>query len=439
MSFLNNATGYWNGDYGSTPIYSAGTKGDNEILPEEKKILRGLAKKVAEIAGKPIEKEKIELWKNHNLLKSTRPLIFCDPENGWNEIIFEDDLKCQNTLAKNWEMVLLKEIFWGEKMQDDKPVEPKFDIAYTYTESNWGIEEKFHGGTDGGSYVWEPCLKKYSDIDKLRFPKIEIDQETTRLTIELANDVFGDILNVRLIGKWWWSTGMTYQLVLLRGMQQIMVDMINEPKFVHELMQFIMEGTLSRLEFLENNDLLSLNNDLYGGPGGFNHTDELPKKDFKDHVRLEDIWGYAESQETVGVSPGMFEEFVFKYQMSIMERFGLNSYGCCEPLDGRWEIIKNTPKLRKVVVSPWADRKIMADNLTDKYCYVLKPHPADIAIPNIDKKKIRDDLRETFVITKDCRVQVFMSDNHTIGKNPQNVIDWARIAKEEAERTNNEK
>ncbi len=155
---------------------------------------------------------------------------------------------------------------------------------------------------------------------------------------------------------------------------------------------------------------------------------------FKDHVRLKDVWGYAESQETVGISPGMFEEFVFKYQLPILEKFGLNSYGCCEPLDGRWEIIKNIPKLRKVVVPPWADKKIMADNLTDKYCYVLKPHPVDIATPVINKIKIRDGLREAFEITKDCRVQVFMSDNHTIGKNPQNVIDWVRIAKEEAER-----
>jgi len=144
MSFLNNATGPWNGDYGSTPNYCAGIKGNNEFLPEEKKILRNLAQKVAEIASKPVEKEKIELWKKHNSLKPTRPLIFCDPENGWNEIIFENDLKCQNTLAKNWEMVLLKEIFWGEKMQDDKPIEAKFDIGYTYNKSNWGIDEIFH-------------------------------------------------------------------------------------------------------------------------------------------------------------------------------------------------------------------------------------------------------------------------------------------------------
>jgi hypothetical protein len=31
-------------------------------------------------------------------------------------------------------------------------------------------------------------------------------------------------------------------------------------------------------------------------------------------------------------------------------------------------------------------------------------------------------------------MEVLMQDNHTIGGNPQNVIDWVRIAREEAER-----
>jgi hypothetical protein len=31
-------------------------------------------------------------------------------------------------------------------------------------------------------------------------------------------------------------------------------------------------------------------------------------------------------------------------------------------------------------------------------------------------------------------VEAIMKDNHTIGNNPQNVIRWCRIAREEAER-----
>ena len=52
------------------------------------------------------------------------------------------------------------------------------------------------------------------------------------------------------------------------------------------------------------------------------------------------MWGFCESQETVGVSPKMFEEFVFAYQLPILDRFGLNIYGCCEPLDRRFDIVK---------------------------------------------------------------------------------------------------
>ena len=48
---------------------------------------------------------------------------------------------------------------------------------------------------------------------------------------------------------------------------------------------------------------------------------------FAGKVRTIDMWGFAESQETVGVSPRMFAEFIFPDQLPILERFGLNCYG----------------------------------------------------------------------------------------------------------------
>ena len=32
-----------------------------------------------------------------------------------------------------------------------------------------------------------------------------------------------------------------------------------------------------------------------------------------------------------------------------------------------------------------------------------------------------------------CVVEIIMKDNNTIGNNPQNVIRWSKIAREEAE------
>jgi hypothetical protein len=112
----------------------------------------------------------------------------------------------------------------------------------------------------------------------------------------------------------------------------------------------------------------------------------------------------------------------------------LNCYGCCEPLDKRWDVVKQFPHLRRVSVSPWADKRKMAEQLADKYIYSLKPNPADLAMSTFDEERIRADLREVLQITRNCCVEIIMKDNHTIRNDPQRVIRWVQLAREEAER-----
>jgi hypothetical protein len=52
----------------------------------------------------------------------------------------------------------------------------------------------------------------------------------------------------------------------------------------------------------------------------------------------------------------------------------------------------------------------------------------------MNEERVRADLRRALHITRGCLVEVIMKDNHTIGNNPENVIRWCRIAREEAER-----
>lgn len=400
----------------------------------DRRILRRLAGQVREWAERPLEAEKRKLWYRHNALGETRPLIFCDPENGWNEIVREEQLESEGELARHWENRLRKEIFWGGRMGDDRVTEAHFNVFYLYHESDWGMHERRIGGEGGGSYRWEAPLQDYGDRSKLHFPRIEVDYQNTETILNLAQETFQDLLSVRLKGAWYWSIGLTYTLVNLRGLEQSMLDIYDHPEELHELMAFIRDGYLAKLDFLESEGLLSLNNDgTYVGSGGFGYTHELPQGDFNDHVRTRDMWGFSESQETIQISPRMFAEFVFPYQLPILERFGLNCYGCCEPLDKRWEVVARSPRLRRVSVSPWANWADMADQLGARYIYSLKPNPADLAGLTIDAAKIRADLRKALQLTRNCRVEVIMKDNHTIGNNPANVIDWCRIAKEEAD------
>ncbi len=407
---------------------------DTLVSPGDREVLRSLAGRVAELAARPIEAEKRELWYQHNDLQATRPLIFCDPENGWNEIITEDQMRCQGELARRWEMLLRKEVFWGGAMGDDRVTEPFFDVPHVHEESDWGMHEKKIGGDHGGSYRWESPLRTYDDLDKLRFPRISIDHQATERMLELAGSVLGDLLTVRLRTRWWWTLGMTWTAVNLRGLEQLMLDMYDYPEELKRLMTFLRDGHLAKLDFLESQGLLAANHDgSYVGSGGFGWTHQLPQKDFDPkHVRTKDMWGFCESQETVGVNPEMFAEFIYPYQKPILERFGLNCYGCCEAMDPRWHVIKDAPNLRRVSVSPWANVERMAEYLQDRFVYSYKPTPADLAQPKIDEDRIRAGLRKVIQTTRGCRLEIIMKDNHTLGKNPHNAVRWCQIAQEEA-------
>ncbi len=417
-------------------IFTGFSREDLAMSAEDRSVLRTLAERVATIAASPRMAEVRRLWTMHNRLEKTRPVVFCDPENGWNEIITERQMQCRGKLSRRWEMDLRKEIFWGERMGDDKPVEPYFDVPYTVSPDDWGLKADFQQTDKSGSYTWHGAVNDYAaDLKRLHSPRFDIDWETTDGCLAIARDVLGDLLTVRLKGTWWWSLGLTCLAATFRGLQNMLCDFIENPGDLKELLAIISRGLLEKLDFLESKGLLSLNNDgTYVGSGGFGFTDELPQANFAGRVRACDMWGFTESQETLHVSPAMYEEFIFPNEKPIMERFGLTCYGCCEPLHGRWRVVKQHPHLRRVSCSPWVDVEKMALFLGDKYIFSRKVNPAGLAVPRIDEAALRKEIRDDLEKTRGCVVELIMKDNHTLAKQPENVVTWCRIAKEEAER-----
>ena len=400
------------------------------IPTDEKKLLRELAKVLKNHSESQKETKKAHLWTAHNDLHSERPMVFCDPENGWNEIITQESLLCKNDIARGWEFHLRREIFWAEEMKDDKVITGDFVLSHTYTDSGWGMEPARVGGEDNGAYTWISPISDYSLIKNLKFPSVIVNEKKTGELYNLASDVLGDILNVKVKTQWWWTLGLTGTLADLRGLEQILFDMYDYPDELHELMNFLCDGTLNRIEFLEKNGLLSSNTgNTYVGSGGFGFTEQLKNK--TSDVSPKDMWGFAESQETGNVSPEMFNEFIFPYHLKLLEKFGLNCYGCCEPLDSRWDYVKAIPNLRRVSVSPWAGIENMAEKLDNKYVYSFKPNPSYLAIKNIDEDLIRETVKRVLKNTNGKNVEFIMKDNHTLANNPRNATRWVEIVKEE--------
>jgi hypothetical protein len=418
-------------------VYSL-DRNDLMIGRADRDVLRKLAGQVAELAARPIEDEKRELWYRHNALESTRPVIYVEPEDGWREIVPEDSLECEGIIARQWEMYLRKLVFSGAEMSDDYVVAPFFNVSHVHPKTHWGLQEEMVGGEIGGrtAITWEAPLRSYEeDLPKVCFPEIKIDYEGTELLAGLADEILGDLLTVRVRTHWWWSMGLTIRVAFLRGLSEFMYDLILESDNVHRLMAVIRDGLLSLADYVEANDLLFLNNDeSYVGSGGLGFTRELPQPDCDGRVRLRDTWGTGESQESVGVSPKMYAEFIFPYELPLLQRFGLVCYGCCEPVDKRWHVIKQIPNLRRVSVSAWADWARTAEMLGDQYIYSMKPSPAPLAIPSFDEEAARADLRRGLEVTRGCHVEIIMKDNHTINNDPRRLIRWVQMAREEVDK-----
>ena len=250
----------------------------------------------------------------------------------------------------------------------------------------------------------------------------------------MAHEIFDGILEVRRKTTWWWTLGMTWEYINMRGLEEFLCDFICEPDWIHEMMNLLANGTEKRLDYLTENGLLNLNTGAtYTGSGGFGYTNELPAT-LDRPVTTMDMWGFVESQETSPVAPDMYGEFIFPYQKRIMERFGLTCYGCCEPYDPRWKYVKTLPRLRKVSCSPWANWKTIPENLGKNYIASVKPMPTPLAARQMDEELVRADCKRAVTESMGGICEFIMKDVTTLGGNPRNATRWVEIMREEIDR-----
>ena len=401
-------------------------------------VLRDLAKRVREIAEMPDNIEKIGLWKDHNSLIKTRPLVLCFPENAYEEIIPYGILQAKDPFIREYEWYLRSQIYHWEELGDDWPITSRLKVPAIFNITRWGVDEIWENPEQSdGAARFTQVIKKESDLEKLEYPKLIFYEEDTRRNLEYVQEILGDILDPYAyhgVIPMFFDIGMIGFFSRLRGYDQILIDMMDRPQWVHKAMDFLSSGTLQLMKDAEKRGLLGLNNaDNYIGTGGVGYTHDLPQKDFTGNVRLKDLWGLGEAQDMTGLSPQMLDEFILPYQIRLLENFGLNYYGCCEDLSKKFKVVKKIPNLRRVTVSPWTDMKIAAQELEDKYVYVWKPNPSYLAMDDFDEELMRKKIKAGFEITRENIVEIIMKDTHTLRHDPGRMKKWARIAKELAD------
>ena len=197
----------------------------------------------------------------------------------------------------------------------------------------------------------------------------------------------------------------------------------------------MMDALISRLEQFEKLDLLSVCDGNHRvGSGGLGFTDELPQPDYDGkHARPMDQWGTATGQIFSEVSPAMHDEFCLRHEIRWLEKFGLNCYGCCEPLHNKMGILRKVPRLRKISMSPWVDIEKGAEQIGKDYVFSHKPNPAILAGDRWEPEKARDVLRDALEKTRGCAVEIIMKDITTCREEPRRLWEWCELAVRTAE------
>ncbi len=392
------------------------------VTPRERRHLRGLAVRKHDYANLPIMDERSRLWQQHNDCQSDRPMIHFETWTCEGDLL--PPLQCESESARAIELQLLRSLVNHEQIQDDTVVPDWYSIGWQTSFRLFDLDVKREHSTDSqgrslGYQFRHPIRRFPEDISQLRPSVFVVDRDKTKSWKSYLEDIFGDILPVRItMGSP--GIGLSQNLVYFMGMESMLFAMMDFPQEFHRLMRALVHELKTYWQWMESEDLLLLNNGAdHLGQGSFGFTNELPKSEISEgHVRLQDLWGYMDSQETVSISPVMFKDFFFPYYRELGSMFGLLSYGCCEPVHAIWDdCIRHLPNLRKISISPWCNEQFMGEALRGtNTIYHRKPSPNFIGVGStFDEDGFREHAEATVKAASRCHLEISFRDIYSLG------------------------
>jgi hypothetical protein len=330
-------------------------------------------------------------------------------------------------------------------IDDDKVIPDTFTVNWFTEIDEFGVkiaEEAVNDsqGVAAGYRFLHPVKNLQEDFHLLRPAACKVDKEGTLAWKAGVEDLLGDILKVdlQLALASFRPTQLTRRANEIMGLEALFIAMCEAPDEVHQLMAYLRDNGLRILRWFEANGLLQLNNGNQISFGSSpNFTTRLPAPGHTENaVRLCDIWGASNSQETVSVSPDMFHEFCFPYYRDVCEPLGLLYYGCCEPVHRVWNDLRHLPHLKKVSISPWCDQHFMGEALQGtEIVFSRKPDPRFLGVEaRLDEEAWAAHIRETLDATHGVNVEFIVRDVYTVHGNVGKARRAVEIARREIDR-----
>ncbi len=404
---------------------------------DEIDVLKRLGSRIAEIADDPVNSHRAQLWTRLNDLKNPRPLVWIN-EIPWHEMNVDDELtlKTRHPWAQELETRLRRIIYQWNHMPGDMIVNPRIECPLVIHSTDFGIIEKVDvAKTDEENDIYsrhfEIQIKDMDDLQKIRMPVVTHFKKATEYSFNAMTEIFDGIIPVQKVGQSHiWFTPWDY-LIRWWGVSEAMMDLAMRPDMVHAFVDRMVDAWMAELDQFVQQNLLSLDcGNTRIGSGGYGYISDMPGDDYDPaYVKPHNMWGCSNAQIFSEVSPSMHWDFAIEHDMRWLKRWKYTYYGCCEPLDGKAEILRRIPNLRKVSVSPWSDTERAVENFGDRYVMSRKPNPAILAESSWDPRRAEAEIREFLDRTEGkCSVELIMKDISTVKYHPERLWDWETIA-----------
>lgn len=395
-------------------------------------ILRGLAEAYAELSQKPVMDERRNLWRRHNSLERTPPLIYIRAF-AWQEMP-DSQCQCEDPFYRGYEDFFRQSLFRAS-FEDDFIFEPWVTLSaacITPPEGIWGLASpRMHSEDPRGSFVWEAPLKTEADIERLHAPHHVIDEDETARRYEKLHGAIGDLITIdvdRAPAYRVWNGDISTQLAYLRGLEQMMWDMMDRPAWLQRLLGLMRDGILRTHEEAEQaGDWTLSTHQNQAMPYALELADPVANS---APVKREQLWIFLASQETTAIGPKQFDTFMLQYQLPILAPFGLVAYGCCEDLTRKIDVLRQIPKLRRIAVSPMANVARCAEQIGQDYVLSYRPSPTDMVGYGFNPQRIREMLKRDLAACGECHVDITLKDVETVQYDPERIRRWVEITRE---------
>ena len=404
----------------------------------DRTVVRELARRVRELAECPCEAAKIEEWKRHNRFERGKPMLLVYMEDVWDELVPDHMLECEADDLRTIERLLRRRLYLAEHMRDDRPITGSWEVPLKTEDPKYGIGQDIrvsvseHGRSGA---VYRGRIPDDVIPEEIINPReLIVDREGTQKEFELLSELFGDILDVRMVGVRGFCFTPSDCLATRRGMEQFFIDLLERPEWIHRLLKRMSESDLHCALQAEAAGIIDLNN----GSKGYDLepesiTDRLPAADFDgERVRLRDMWGLGAAQTFSEISPAMHEEFATQYEIPCLELFGANSYGCCEPLHKKMDVVRKLPRIRRVSMSPWVDWVAGAEAVGSDIIYSGKPTPSLVQGMKWDIDVCRKEIVTILDAAKanGCQLELILNGTLTCRGEPNRYDEWADMVQQ---------